>query len=93
MNTTETRTTINPAEKAQRSTTLMAMERLILALGGRIAYIKWLAVLPEDAELNGAGGLSQKSLIAIAENDEQYRKMVTAFAEYMLPTMEALAAK
>ena len=93
MNTINSKPAINPAEKAQRSTTIMAMERLILSLGGRTAYIKWLADLPEDAELNGAGGLSQKSLIAIAENDEQYSKMVTAFAECMLPTMEALADK
>ena len=93
MTTINSKTTLNPAEKAQRSTTVLAMERLILSLGGRTAYIKWLADLPEDAELNGAGGLSQKSLIAIAENDVQYSKMVTAFAEVMLPTMEALAAK
>lgn len=93
MNTIDNKPALNPAEKAQRSTTLLAMERLILSLGGRGAYVKWLEALPEDAELNSAGGLSQKSLIAIAENDEQYSKMVTAFAKYMLPTMEALAAK
>ena len=93
MNTINSRPAINPAEKAQRSTTILAMERLILSLGGRGAYVKWLEALPEDAELNSAGGLSQHSLITIAENDEQYSKMVTAFAKYMLPTMEALAAK
>lgn len=93
MNTINSKPTLNTAEKAQRSTTILAMERLILSMGGRTAYIKWLADLPEDAELNSTGGLSQQSLIAIAENDEQYSKMVTAFAKYMLPTMEALAAK
>ena len=93
MNTINSRPAINPAEKAQRYTTILAMERLILSLGGRGAYVKWLEALPEDAELNSAGGLSQHSLITIAENDEQYSKMVTAFAKYMLPTMEALAAK
>ena len=93
MNTINSKPTINPAEKAQRSTTILAMERLILSLGGRGAYVKWLEALPEDAELNSAGGLSQRSLITIAENDEQYSKMVAAFAKYMLPTMEALAAK
>lgn len=91
MNTINSKTTLNPAEKAQRSTTILAMERLILSLGGRIAYMKWLADLPKDAELNSAGGLSQRSLIDIAENDEQYSKMVATFAKCMKPYMDALA--
>lgn len=93
MNTINSKPAINPAEKAQRSTTLLAMERLILSLGGRDAYIKWLEALPTDAGLNNAGGLNQHSVMAISVNDDQYSKMVTAFAKYMLPTMETLAAE
>lgn len=93
MNTINSKPAINPAEKAQRSTTLMAMERLILSLGGSDAYIKWLEALPTDAGLNNAGGLNQHSVMAISMNDDQYSKMVATFAKCMMPYIEALAAQ
>lgn len=84
-------TNISPAEKVQRTQTLIAMERLIISLGGRDAYVVWLSAMPESVALNAAGGLAQSSAMSIAENDAHYNHLVKTFANCMLPTMTKLA--
>lgn len=78
-------------EKVTRVQNLRAMERLIVGMGGRHAYIAWLQALPEDVKLNGSGGLDQEGMNSIAENEAVYNSVVHAFAQQMGPVLMALA--
>lgn len=75
------------AEKATRTQTIKAMERLIVGMGGKHAYIAWLQALPENTKLNNAGGLDQSSVTEIAADDGLYGKAVQAFAAHMGPVL------
>lgn len=79
------------AEKVTRAQNLRAMERLIVGMGGRHAYIAWLQALPEDVKLNTSGGLDQASVNSIAEDEATYNGVIRAFARHMGPVLMALA--
>ena len=88
---TNNQTITNAAERIQRSQNLMAMERLTVNMGGRDAYIGWLSAMPEDVVLTTGGGMSQASALKIAEDEEQYTRLVKAFALAMLPKLKEAA--
>lgn len=88
---TNNQTVTNAAERIQRSQNIMAMERLTVNMGGRDAYIGWLSAMPEDVVLNSGGGMSQASALKIVEDEEQYNRLVKAFALAMLPKLKEAA--
>lgn len=81
------------AEKVTRVQNLRAMERLIVGMGGRHAYIAWLQALPEDVKLNSSGGLDQAGMNSIAENEDAYNGVVRAFAQHVGPVLMAIASE
>lgn len=78
------------AEVAGRVQNLRAMERLVISLGGTLAYIRWLEALPEGAKLNAAGGMDQETASAIAGSDEAYGKALRSFAGQLGPVLMGL---
>lgn len=81
------------SEHIQRTQTIRAMERLMIALGGKHAFVVWLEAMPEDATLNGSGGLDGDTVNRIAMDDEQYNRVLRTFAGHMGPVLMAVAAE
>lgn len=79
------------AEMAERVQTMRAMERLMINLGGKDGYIKWLTALPETAGLSSIGVVGTEALRGIAEDDVEYKKLVQSFAAHMGPVLTAMA--
>lgn len=75
------------AERLSRTQIIKAMERLIIGLGGKHAFITWLEAMPEDMKFNNAGGLDQSTVMEIASNDDLYNKVLKAFANHMGPVL------
>lgn len=76
---------------AERVQTLRAMERLMINMGGKDGYIKWLMALPETANLSSIGVIGAEALRDIAENDEAYNKVIKEFAACMGPILMGIA--
>lgn len=81
------------AEHITRTQTMRAMERLMLGLGGKNAYIAWLEAMPADATLNASGGLDMGTINRIAADDSQYKRIVRAFASHMGKVLTDMAAE
>lgn len=75
------------AEQIERVQNLRAMERLMINLGGKVAYIKWLEAMPEDADMSSIGVISQDALRNVAANEEKYANVLREFATYMGPVL------
>lgn len=75
------------AEMAERVQTMRAMERLMINLGGKDGYIKWLMALPEGASLTSIGVIGAEALRDIAEHEEAYQRVVRSFATHMGPVL------
>lgn len=78
------------AEMAERVQTMRAMERLMINMGGKDGYIKWLQALPETAGLSSIGIVGTEALRDIAENDADYNAVVQAFAAHMGPVLTSM---
>lgn len=78
------------AEMAERVQTMRAMERLMINLGGKNGYIKWLMALPEGAGLNSIGVIGTEALRDIAENEDAYQHVVRSFATHMGPVLTSM---
>lgn len=79
------------AEVIERVQNLRAMERLVVNMGGKSAYIAWIKAMPDDVELQSIGSVGQESLKVIAENEQSYSAVVKAFATSMGPILIGMA--
>lgn len=79
--------------KVTRLQNLRAMERLMVALGGKDGTIAWLNAMPADAAFAAAGSVSHQTLQQVAENDEAYEKAVMAFARHMAPILHDMSVE
>ena len=73
--------------RVQRLQNLPAMERLVINMGGRKAYIKWLEAMPEGAEVTATGGMTHQTATEIAGDEYMYNTLVRVFAEVMRPVL------
>lgn len=80
-------------DKSTRFSNLKAMERLMITLGGKEGLLTWLAAMPEDINISPVGGVSNESMMAVAEDDTLYKHAVKVFAEYMGPVLKKIAAE
>lgn len=74
-----------------RLQTLRAMERIVTQLGGKAAYVKWLAAMPDDVSLADAGSLSTDALTAISKDEEAFLAIKYEFAAIMGPVLSKMA--
>ena len=79
------------AEVLERVQNLRAMERLMVNVGGKAAYIEWLKALPEDTGLSSVGTVGQEALREIAENEKSYNAVLKTFAACMGPVLIGMA--
>lgn len=79
------------AEVLERVQNLRAMERLVVNMGGKTAYIEWLKAMPEDVGLSSAGTVGQEALREIAENEQSYNNVLKTFAACMGPVLMGMA--
>lgn len=77
--------------KIARLQNLRAMERMMVAFGGKEGTIAWLNAMPADAAFANAGSVSHQTLQQIAEDNESYEKAVMAFARHMAPILHDMA--
>lgn len=79
------------AEKITRQQTLRTMEQLIVTLGGKSGYIKWLEAMPANAVLTNSGSVSSATLMDVAGDELAYAAATKAFAAYMAPVLAEMA--
>lgn len=77
--------------KISRLQNLRAMERLMVAFGGKEGTIAWLNAMPADAAFASAGSVSHQTLQQVAGDNEAYEKVVMAFARHMAPILHDMA--
>lgn len=77
--------------KINRLQNLRAMERLMVAFGGKEGTIAWLTAMPADAAFASAGSVSHQTLQQVAGENEAYEKVVIAFARHMAPILHDMA--
>lgn len=82
---------ITTETKIARLQNLRAMERMMVAFGGKEGTIAWLTAMPADAAFASAGSVSHQTLQQIAEDNENYEKAVIAFARHMAPILHDMA--
>lgn len=82
---------MNNTDKSTRFANLKAMERLMITLGGKEGLMIWMAAMPEDVTISPVGGVSNESMMAVAEDDAQYKAAVKVFADYMGPVLKKIA--
>ena len=75
------------AEEITRRQTLKAMEQLIVGMGGKAGYIKWLEALPDDATMTPSGGVTTETMVRIAKDTTLYDRACKAFAAHMAPIL------
>ena len=84
---------MNNIDKSTRFSNLKAMERLMITLGGKEGLIIWMAAMPDNVTISPVGGVSNESLMAVAEDDKLYKAAMKAFAEYMGPVLKKIASE
>lgn len=84
---------MNNIDKSTHFSNLKAMERLMITLGGKEGLMIWMAALPEDVTISPVGGVSNESLMAVAEDDKLYKAAMKAFAEYMGPVLQKIVTE
>lgn len=77
--------------KITRLQNLRAMERMMVAFGGKEGTIAWLNAMPADAAFASAGSVSHQTLQQVAGDNEAYEKAVIAFARHMAPILHDMA--
>lgn len=82
---------MNNTDKSTRFANLKAMERLMITLGGKEGLMIWMAAMPEDVTISPVGGVSNESMMAVAEDDAQYKATMKVFADYMGPVLKKIA--
>lgn len=80
-------------DQSTRFTNLKAMERLMIAMGGKEGLMAWMAAMPEDVTISPLGGVSNESLMAVAASEDSYNAAVRAFAVHMAPMLTAIAGE
>lgn len=84
---------MNNIDKSTRFSNLKAMERLMITMGGKEGLMDWMAAMPDDVTISPVGGVSNESLMAVAEDDTLYKAAEKAFALHMGPVLKKIAAE
>ena len=79
---------MNNIDKSTRFSNLKAMERLMITMGGKEGLMDWMAAMPDDVTISPVGGVSNESLMAVAEDDTLYKAAEKAFALHMRPALQ-----
>lgn len=84
---------MNNIDKSTRFSNMKAMERLMITMGGLEGLMAWLTAMPDNVTISPVGGVSNESLMAVAEDDRLYKNAMRAFAEYMGPVLKKIASE
>lgn len=84
---------MNNIDKSTRFSNLKAMERLMITMGGKEGLMDWMAAMPDNVTISPVGGVSNESLMAVAEDDKLYKAAEKAFALHMGPVLKKIASE
>lgn len=84
---------MNNIDKSTRFSNLKAMERLMITMGGKEGLMDWMAAMPDNVNISPVGGVSNESLMAVAEDDTLYKAAEKAFALHMRPVLQKIVTE
>lgn len=82
---------MNNIDKSTRFSNMKAMERLMITMGGLSGLMAWLTAMPDNVTISPVVGVSNESLMAVAEDDKLYKAAERAFAVHMGPVLQKIA--